>query len=320
MYHAYTCTFMSMYLYCLLCSLMAVPQYGMGWMKLPRYVYTCVCVHVCVYVMHIYVDIVPVYSTYTVYGVVYNVRIVLIFLSLSLYPSPLLPPSIIIRVRNVLGVTYIAIKVGLILTVEAGVFPLMCGWWIDICAFVRAWSWSESEWGGRVRERGGKREEGKGGEMERKVWGIERGMNMALELERSFFFFFQSLFGSTMDSRQESLQRAPGWLRDNHRHPRVIPFLPSCFPPSLLPSFPPPLPLSLPPLFLFARHSDVPPLAGWNDLHLLPGFLRHAAAGGAASRSALVPQEPQRPQLPSCSGGKYIIRAHTCMCTCLGFF
>jgi E3 ubiquitin-protein ligase MARCH6 len=38
------------------------------------------------------------------------------------------------RVRSILGVTYVAIKVGMILAVEAGVFPLMCGWWIDICA------------------------------------------------------------------------------------------------------------------------------------------------------------------------------------------
>ena len=27
-------------------------------------------------------------------------------------------------------------QVGMILAVEAGFFPLMCGWWIDICAFV----------------------------------------------------------------------------------------------------------------------------------------------------------------------------------------
>ena len=40
------------------------------------------------------------------------------------------------RVRSILGVMYVAIKVGLILAVEAGIFPLLCGWWIDICAFV----------------------------------------------------------------------------------------------------------------------------------------------------------------------------------------
>lgn len=28
------------------------------------------------------------------------------------------------------------VQVGMILAVEAGVFPLMCGWWIDICSFV----------------------------------------------------------------------------------------------------------------------------------------------------------------------------------------
>ena len=27
-------------------------------------------------------------------------------------------------------------QVGLLLGVEAGLFPLMCGWWIDICSFV----------------------------------------------------------------------------------------------------------------------------------------------------------------------------------------
>ena len=27
-------------------------------------------------------------------------------------------------------------QVGLILTVEAGIFPLMSGWWIDVCAMV----------------------------------------------------------------------------------------------------------------------------------------------------------------------------------------
>ena len=78
------------------------------------------------------------------------------------FPLSCITPSIDARVRNILGVTYIAIKVGLILTVEAGVFPLMCGWWIDICAFVRAWSWSERERGGGVVEERG--EGGRGGE------------------------------------------------------------------------------------------------------------------------------------------------------------
>ncbi len=31
---------------------------------------------------------------------------------------------------------YMHTQVGLILAVEAGIFPLMCGWWIDICSFV----------------------------------------------------------------------------------------------------------------------------------------------------------------------------------------
>ena len=29
-----------------------------------------------------------------------------------------------------------ALQVATILVVEAGIFPLMCGWWIDICSFV----------------------------------------------------------------------------------------------------------------------------------------------------------------------------------------
>ena len=31
---------------------------------------------------------------------------------------------------------YVALKVAMILSVEAGFFPLMCGWWMDICSFV----------------------------------------------------------------------------------------------------------------------------------------------------------------------------------------
>ena len=63
------------------------------------------------------------------------------------------------RVKSLLGFIYVAIKVsvamvargslsqalvvcllqvGLILTVEAGIFPLMSGWWIDVCAMVCA--------------------------------------------------------------------------------------------------------------------------------------------------------------------------------------
>lgn len=81
------------------------------------------------------------------------------------------------RVRSILGVTYVAIKVGMILAVEAGIFPLMCGWWIDICAFVSTTD--------------------------------------LFEVPRSLIIIaswcsLQSLFGSTMSSRQESLQRAPG--------------------------------------------------------------------------------------------------------------
>ena len=61
-----------------------------------------------------------------------------LLLTLAFPPLPPLPPlpHLTTRVRSILGVTYVAIKVGMILAVEAGVFPLMCGWWIDICAFV----------------------------------------------------------------------------------------------------------------------------------------------------------------------------------------
>ncbi|KAL5467202.1 hypothetical protein EMCRGX_G031401 [Ephydatia muelleri] len=64
------------------------------------------------------------------------------------------------RVKNLLGFIYVAIKVGLILTVEAGIFPLMSGWWIDVCAM--------------------------------------------------------GLFGSTLKSRQTSLQSAPGTVMFLH--------------------------------------------------------------------------------------------------------
>ena len=40
------------------------------------------------------------------------------------------------RWKPVLGVIYLALKICLLLFLEAGIFPLLCGWWIDICAFV----------------------------------------------------------------------------------------------------------------------------------------------------------------------------------------
>ena len=31
---------------------------------------------------------------------------------------------------------YLALKVSILLLLEAGIFPLFCGWWLDICSFV----------------------------------------------------------------------------------------------------------------------------------------------------------------------------------------
>uniref|UniRef100_F1S0T7 E3 ubiquitin-protein ligase MARCHF6 n=1 Tax=Sus scrofa TaxID=9823 RepID=F1S0T7_PIG len=38
------------------------------------------------------------------------------------------------RSRRLLGVCYIVVKVSLLVVVEIGVFPLICGWWLDICS------------------------------------------------------------------------------------------------------------------------------------------------------------------------------------------
>nr|XP_013808114.1 PREDICTED: E3 ubiquitin-protein ligase MARCH6 isoform X2 [Apteryx mantelli mantelli] len=40
------------------------------------------------------------------------------------------------RSRRLLGVCYIVVKVSLLVVVEIGVFPLICGWWLDICSLV----------------------------------------------------------------------------------------------------------------------------------------------------------------------------------------
>uniref|UniRef100_A0A8C7JZ69 RING-type E3 ubiquitin transferase n=1 Tax=Oncorhynchus kisutch TaxID=8019 RepID=A0A8C7JZ69_ONCKI len=41
------------------------------------------------------------------------------------------------RSRRLLGVCYIVVKVSLLVVVEIGVFPLICGWWLDICSLVQ---------------------------------------------------------------------------------------------------------------------------------------------------------------------------------------
>ncbi|CAJ0962113.1 unnamed protein product [Ranitomeya imitator] len=38
------------------------------------------------------------------------------------------------RSRRILGICYIVVKVSLLVVVEIGVFPLICGWWLDICS------------------------------------------------------------------------------------------------------------------------------------------------------------------------------------------
>ncbi|XP_067651027.1 E3 ubiquitin-protein ligase MARCHF6-like [Haliotis asinina] len=38
------------------------------------------------------------------------------------------------KFRRVLGLCYVVVKVKLLVVVEIGVFPLICGWWLDICS------------------------------------------------------------------------------------------------------------------------------------------------------------------------------------------
>uniref|UniRef100_A0A3B4GVK7 E3 ubiquitin-protein ligase MARCHF6 n=1 Tax=Pundamilia nyererei TaxID=303518 RepID=A0A3B4GVK7_9CICH len=38
------------------------------------------------------------------------------------------------RSRRLLGVCYIVVKVSLLVSMEIGLFPLICGWWLDICS------------------------------------------------------------------------------------------------------------------------------------------------------------------------------------------
>ena len=38
--------------------------------------------------------------------------------------------------KTLTGFAYVSLKVAMILSVEAGLFPLMCGWWMDICSYV----------------------------------------------------------------------------------------------------------------------------------------------------------------------------------------
>lgn len=41
------------------------------------------------------------------------------------------------RTERILGLCYVVVKVSLLSVFEIGVFPLVCGWWLDICSLVR---------------------------------------------------------------------------------------------------------------------------------------------------------------------------------------
>jgi len=38
------------------------------------------------------------------------------------------------KTRHLLGICYIMVKVALLMVAEVGIFPVLCGWWIDICS------------------------------------------------------------------------------------------------------------------------------------------------------------------------------------------
>lgn len=40
------------------------------------------------------------------------------------------------RSRRILGLCYVVVKVSLLVVVEIGLFPLVCGWWLDVCSLV----------------------------------------------------------------------------------------------------------------------------------------------------------------------------------------
>lgn len=44
------------------------------------------------------------------------------------------------RTERILGLCYVVVKVSLLSVFEIGVFPLVCGWWLDICSLVSFWS------------------------------------------------------------------------------------------------------------------------------------------------------------------------------------
>ena len=38
------------------------------------------------------------------------------------------------RPKRILGLCYVVVKVSLLTVAEIGVFPIVCGWWLDICS------------------------------------------------------------------------------------------------------------------------------------------------------------------------------------------
>lgn len=40
------------------------------------------------------------------------------------------------RLYRILGICYLALKVFLLVLTEIGFFPILCGWWLDICSLV----------------------------------------------------------------------------------------------------------------------------------------------------------------------------------------
>jgi len=43
---------------------------------------------------------------------------------------------VVVRSRRMLGLCYVTVKVSLLVVMEIGMFPLTCGWWLDICSLV----------------------------------------------------------------------------------------------------------------------------------------------------------------------------------------
>lgn len=40
------------------------------------------------------------------------------------------------KTERMIGLCYVVVKVSLLSVFEIGVFPLVCGWWLDICSLV----------------------------------------------------------------------------------------------------------------------------------------------------------------------------------------